>query len=79
MSTWDQCKEAGFIAGQVAGLRDHHVGKDAATMFLFQFMGSLHGLSLKEIDRAYATPIYESKESWHDICVVPPISFAASN
>lgn len=69
MADWNECKEAGFIAGQVADLRDHHVGKDAATMNLFQFWTSLHGLSLEEIDRAYVSPVYESKESARDICV----------
>jgi hypothetical protein len=68
-SAFDPCIEAGFIAGQVADLRDKHISKDAATMDLFQFEQSLQGLSLKEIDRTYVTPVYDSKESWHSICV----------
>jgi hypothetical protein len=66
---WDQCKEAGSIAGGVADLRDHHIGKEAVAILLMQSYPSLHGLSLEEIDRAYVSPVYESKEPWHDICV----------
>jgi hypothetical protein len=68
-SAFDPCIEAGFIAGQVATLRDQHIGKDLATMDLLQYQLSLRGLSQAEIDRTYVTPVYDSKESWHAICV----------
>ena len=67
-SDWDQCKEAGFIAGQVADLRDHKIAQKDVAIWLMQSFPSLHGISLGEIDRAYVTPVYESKESWRDIC-----------
>jgi hypothetical protein len=68
-SDWDQCNEAGSIAAGVADLRDHHVPQEGATMWLLQSWQSLQGLSLDEINRAYVSPVYESKESAHDICV----------
>ena len=68
-SDWDQCKEMGFIASSVAELRDNKMPQADAAMQIMQTFPSLQGVSLDQITRQYVAPVYESKESRHDICV----------
>jgi hypothetical protein len=68
-SDWDQCKEMGSIAGQVAHMRDSKIAQEEVAMMIWQWFTSLRNSNRDYINQTYVVPIYDSSESWHDICV----------
>jgi hypothetical protein len=59
-SDWNQCKEVGFIASEVADMRDHKLPQSEAAIQILQTFPSLQGVSLDQINRQYVAPVYES-------------------
>jgi hypothetical protein len=71
---WDQCKEMGAIAVAVAQARDGKVVQDTVAPQVWAWFTSLQKLNpnftagVAEVNKMYVAPIYQSTESWHDIC-----------
>lgn len=67
-SLWDHCKEVGYIAGQVAQLRDSRLAEKEAAMLILQVFPSVRGLTVDQVDQQYVAPVYQSTKSWLDTC-----------
>jgi hypothetical protein len=74
-SEWDTYKAEGFIAGQIAQLRDMKIGQASIGGDILQHTPSLQNptlpweVQLNIVNTKYVNPIYQSPMAWHDICL----------